>query len=669
MLAFLLGKIMSTIPTKNPVPSESASDLKFNAGKVDEFVTSSNHFYADRFGKKHYTIDGINYLSKQAMLNYGYITKRSFESGNTIINPNDVLLWESSGEYYRWDGELPKVVSAGSTPESAGGIGDGKWKSVGDSSLRLDLKTVSGSEMIGYSREKRYDSGTVGDELNKINSSRVNLLNISDFKNLKDAVSELTDSGGIIYVPIGRWDAGDWSYDRDYMNTPNVKIIGEKMPTYSDDLTSLVGGSVITGRFNAWADNFHVEDIGFDLGLAHCESKYPDLDYTKATHPNGGTWDGFAFASPQDGSRSRKNTIIKNVIGLLPAPDALGHAVLCEGIQGGEIDNIIAIYGIHGAVFKILECNVSNVKSYGQKTNGTIIKSDSYAKCGDSSFSGLMYKRKPDGTVPKSTIPPVQFALNINTGLSAFSGSIHIADTHAVGADRHVQADGNFPLSDVTIGSVRTEGVGDTQFSVVMNGNKSYVRFSIGQIIASNCKNGIFVRQPSITQEQQLHIGSLMLTNIAGDCIVANSFSLIMIGLLDIRTTRYAYNIDPSAYVYVGKERIRANEAKFNPAGVNPSLLNGWVNHSDVNESFGVNIEGYKIQLNGLIRGGNNKAITNLSRNILPTKSKRFIVPYMKGSTLGTTYIEVDRDGVKLGDESIISGLTWLSLDGISWNY
>lgn len=134
---------MSTIPTQNPVPSEAARDLKFNSGKIDEFVTSNNHFYTDRFGKKHYTIDGINYLSKQAMQNYGYITKKSFESGNTIINPNDVLLWESNGEYYRWDGELPKVVSAGSTPESAGGIGGGKWVGVGDASLRGEMLSPS----------------------------------------------------------------------------------------------------------------------------------------------------------------------------------------------------------------------------------------------------------------------------------------------------------------------------------------------------------------------------------------------------------------------------------------------------------------------------------------------------------------------------------------------
>ncbi|HEK0413739.1 TPA: hypothetical protein SMP28_000983 [Proteus mirabilis] len=176
---------MSTIPTQNPVPSEAAKDLKFNSGKIDEFVTSSNHFYSDRFGKKHYTIEGINNLSKQAMQNYGYITKRSFESGNTIINPNDVLLWEDNGEYYRWDGELPKVVSAGSTPESAGGLGDGKWKSIGDNSLRTELKEGDGS-LIGY---KYPAANSVKRQLNKKLDDSVSIL---DFGVVGDGVHDDT---------------------------------------------------------------------------------------------------------------------------------------------------------------------------------------------------------------------------------------------------------------------------------------------------------------------------------------------------------------------------------------------------------------------------------------------------------------------------------------------
>lgn len=118
-------------PTQKPVPSSDINDLFFNSGKLDEVITSKQDHYVDRFGANHYTMEGINNLSKRAMSGYGYITKKSFEAGNTISNPNDILLFEKDGIYYRWDGELPKVVNPGSTPDSSGGVGDGKWKAIG----------------------------------------------------------------------------------------------------------------------------------------------------------------------------------------------------------------------------------------------------------------------------------------------------------------------------------------------------------------------------------------------------------------------------------------------------------------------------------------------------------------------------------------------------------
>lgn len=69
----------------------------------------------------------------------GYITRRSFEKGFNVTTWNEVLLWEADGDYYRWDGTLPKNVPAGSTPESSGGIGLGAWVSVGDAALRSML--------------------------------------------------------------------------------------------------------------------------------------------------------------------------------------------------------------------------------------------------------------------------------------------------------------------------------------------------------------------------------------------------------------------------------------------------------------------------------------------------------------------------------------------------
>lgn len=73
---------------------------------------------------------------------FGYITRRSFEKGFNVTIWNEVLLWEEDGEYYRWDGTLPKNVPAGSTPESSGGVGQGKWVGVGDAAVRKKLNDI-----------------------------------------------------------------------------------------------------------------------------------------------------------------------------------------------------------------------------------------------------------------------------------------------------------------------------------------------------------------------------------------------------------------------------------------------------------------------------------------------------------------------------------------------
>ncbi|MER8077798.1 hypothetical protein, partial [Acinetobacter pittii] len=68
------------------------------------------------------TIAGFQYTAEEAIRNYGYITMDSFEDGATLTLPNQVLRYEATGEYYRWDGEFPKMVPVGSTPDSTGEV-------------------------------------------------------------------------------------------------------------------------------------------------------------------------------------------------------------------------------------------------------------------------------------------------------------------------------------------------------------------------------------------------------------------------------------------------------------------------------------------------------------------------------------------------------------------
>nr|DAM17044.1 MAG TPA: tail spike [Caudoviricetes sp.] len=193
---------MSTTPTNQPVPSEKPQDLKFNAGKIDEFVTSMAQQYIDRFGNAHYTIEGLRWVAQQAIAAFGYITMDSFEDGNTLTLPNQVLRLEATGEYYRWDGAFPKAVPAGSTPDSTGGIGVGAWLSVGDATLRGDLALPSGAGIIGT--ESGYN---VQEELNTIKTRKI-VESISDLISLDTAATEIVTVLGFHVGSVISLDGG-----------------------------------------------------------------------------------------------------------------------------------------------------------------------------------------------------------------------------------------------------------------------------------------------------------------------------------------------------------------------------------------------------------------------------------------------------------------------------
>lgn len=110
------------------------------------------------------TLDGLENLYNQAISQVGYITLKSFQTGaplpgNQLTLPNQVLQDETNGEYYRWDGDLPKEVPPGSTPASTGGVGSGAWLSVGDASLRSNLASHNppGASLVALA------NGTVND--------------------------------------------------------------------------------------------------------------------------------------------------------------------------------------------------------------------------------------------------------------------------------------------------------------------------------------------------------------------------------------------------------------------------------------------------------------------------------------------------------------------------
>lgn len=109
------------------------------------------------------SINNFETRGEEALRSVGWVTIDSFQQGAEITERNQVLRDETNGEYYRWDGDLPKNVPVSSTPESAGGVGMGAWVSVGDASLRSDLSKSTGANIIGTESGK-----SVQDELKTI---------------------------------------------------------------------------------------------------------------------------------------------------------------------------------------------------------------------------------------------------------------------------------------------------------------------------------------------------------------------------------------------------------------------------------------------------------------------------------------------------------------------
>lgn len=143
-------------PTNNPVPSKAGVDLIYNAQTLDIVVNGDDLTTEDRFGRQFDTMKG--YQAKvdaaiaegeadlaAAVAATGYFpVAGSFEAGGTITERNQYLqlittVGGNIAGAYTWGGPLPKVVGAGNTPASTGGVSPNTWAYRSDATIRSEL--------------------------------------------------------------------------------------------------------------------------------------------------------------------------------------------------------------------------------------------------------------------------------------------------------------------------------------------------------------------------------------------------------------------------------------------------------------------------------------------------------------------------------------------------
>ncbi|HCM9382711.1 glycosyl hydrolase family 28-related protein [Enterobacter hormaechei] len=275
---------MTTTPTNLPVPSESPRDLKFNAGKIDEFVTSLAQQYIDRFGNAHYTIEGLRWLAQQAIAAFGWIPVGTFQDGATLTLPNQILKDETDGEYYRWDGALPKMVPSGSTPSSSGGTGVGAWVSVGDAALRSMLASGADGNGDALITVKQPLPGSVARTQHNLNADYVNVKDwgakgdgvTDDTAAINAACSSLTGTSFITNFRRLYFPHGTYVYKGTGIVLPNgTSLIGEDLFTTIDASANTNTGYLITlTGFRSRVDTIALKGNKDNPGMVGISSYY-----------------------------------------------------------------------------------------------------------------------------------------------------------------------------------------------------------------------------------------------------------------------------------------------------------------------------------------------------------------------------------------------------------
>lgn len=115
-----------------------------------------------------------------------------FTTGGTLTSSdrNKAVLWPMAdggdGDWYYWEGTLPKVIPAASTPSSTGGVAEGAWRPVGDIELRSDI--ASGEDNLGDALITVHQPYTGGRNRSQ-HDKNLELMSIGDFTSASAAVA------------------------------------------------------------------------------------------------------------------------------------------------------------------------------------------------------------------------------------------------------------------------------------------------------------------------------------------------------------------------------------------------------------------------------------------------------------------------------------------------
>lgn len=511
---------------------------------------------------------------------------------------------------------------------------------------------------------------------------------LDNYPSLGAAIADLAMTGGVINLSNKAYPPENWKFDTRYMATPNITLRGVKMPRVSDNCDRLVGGSIIQGRLNVFADNFAIENIGFDLGKYVVDTYFGGVDTHSANYPYGDGWDAFAFAQPSQGTplRGRFNFYANNVIGLSRDSESFGHSILIEGVNGGYVNNVIGVGGVHALVFKSKNITGGYVAGYCASSDNVIIKSDTYAACGDIRLATVHAGGVPPGITPWYTPAVAQWGLLLNPSTDDL-GPVHIGALNCVYSRELIASAGSatpegeplFSISGFKVENAECDGVGIVGGAGLALRLAKFFRPIIDTLVVNNCDF-------PVTYDQRASAGGadsfpLSINNlvIGGTCnnsaiqafnfgqIVADSFTYYATGAIGL------YDIDATARVSIGNNLLRGAYGVVFIRNA-PTLTTGW--SSSAGSPFRVTLANYGVAVHGLLSPGVGATGTICTLpEYLRTKFAVRLSTVGKDavSVIKPLFLNVDPTygflGLNDGGPAVTGAESYVSLDGVTWGF
>jgi hypothetical protein len=165
----------------------------------------------------------------------------------------------------------------------------------------------------------------------------------------------------------------------------NLNVIGATTPIVDSELlpTELINGTIIKGKLiQKNSIKLNIKNIGVDVGDKWC---------TDNVKPLGD--DVLVIYTPSNNSTpiSADHTIT-NVVCLAKSPSILFHTALFEYVYKMNVINLDTYYATHGIVFKASSIIGNNFKSYGNNSDGLIIKKDTVIDVKDINIDSFYYR-------------------------------------------------------------------------------------------------------------------------------------------------------------------------------------------------------------------------------------------------------------------------------------